>query len=148
VRPDQEPLARECDVFARFLVRAPASPYVVQTYVRAHDALSALRSSSAAERALVAVATRSPALTRLADAYARARAPRSLLRRKLSLLLSILETTPPSSRVIDGAPSRGPAAGVLELALIGIGGVLAIVAGVLIVVPLKLAVRAFGDDRE
>jgi hypothetical protein len=146
--PDQQQLARECAVFARFLVQAPASPYVVQTYVRAHRALSGLGVSTAPERAVVGVAARSPVLARLADAYARVCAPRSLLRKKLSVLLSILETAPPSSRVVDGTPSSGPAAGVLELALVGIAGVGALAAGLLIFVPLELTVRVFGNGRE
>jgi hypothetical protein len=148
VPPDPDQLERECAVFTRFLTRAPASPYVVRKYLDAHATLHTLHVSDEGERAVVRVAASSPAITRLADAYARICAPRSLLRKKLSVVLAILETTAPSHRAIDTAPERGGAASVLELALVGGLGVAAALTGVLLFVPLRAMARVLGPRHE
>src|SRR6185503_7637567 len=81
------------------------------------------------ERCVVAIARGGPWPARAMDAYSRAFQPGGLLRRKLVLLLAILESRSPPAEAID-QPSPGSSAGVfvriagfaaLNLALIAIG---------------------------
>jgi hypothetical protein len=122
-------LQRECDVFTRFIARAAAPPYVVSKYIEAHRASDAFLPVNRFDAWLVAVASRSPRLTRLADGYARVFEPRGALRKKLVLLLALLESSAPLHRVIDRAPAWPPAIVMLQLAAIGLGGALATMAG-------------------
>ena len=94
-------LRRECDVFSRFLVQEPANQYVEEKYLTAHRALSLLSEATRFDRILVGVAQTRPLAARVADGYASLFARQSLLRRKLVLLLAILETAPPYYRVVD-----------------------------------------------
>jgi hypothetical protein len=147
VPPDPDHLERECAVFTRFLTSVPATPYVIRKYVSAHTVLHTLHAGDEGERAVVRVAASAPAIARLADAYARICAPRSLLRKKLSVLLAILETASPSHRAIDAPPARGAVAAALELALVGALGVAAAVTGVLLFVPVRAMARLLEPRR-
>ena len=130
-------IERECRVFTRFLVRASATPYVVDRYLEAHRLSDTFAPASGVDRALVTVARWSPAVTQMADAYARLCARRGVLRKKLVLLLAILETSSPFYRSIDNEPSRSFAMVVLHLAAVGSLGVLATVVGMLAFLPLR-----------
>ena len=88
-------LERECRVFTRYLAGREPTPYVIAKYRAAHAAGPAYRAQSAFDARLVAGARLHPVLAWLVDAAARFTAPRGLLRKKLVLLLAILETAPP-----------------------------------------------------
>jgi hypothetical protein len=75
------------------------------------------------DQLLLAVARRSPWLTRIADAYARRARPTGILRQKLVLQLAVLESSPPAHGWINGADT-GPLP--LILAKVGWAGGLAI----------------------
>lgn len=131
-------LERECAVFAAYLgVPAPTS-YVTGRYVEAHRRLGALRPVDRFDSLLVAFAGRHPVATKVADAYARFFAPRSALRNKLVLLLSILET---SVYGLLRAPGRSRPVVVARLAVDGVAAVLSTVAGLLLLAPAHLLLR-------
>ena len=92
-------LQRECDVFCRYLVGAAPAAYVIAQYVDFHtpDRFQPDRFDGF----LIRLASRGPLFTRLADTYASRFARRAILRRKLVLLLALLESTPPSSDYVD-----------------------------------------------
>jgi hypothetical protein len=138
-------LQHEARVFSRFLARVPATPYVTARYVDAHRATQTLGPVDRFDRWMVAVARVSPVLTRLADAYARLFLPRGVLRKKLVTLLAILETSTPFHRALDRAPGRHPAVVVMLLAVSGVGGILAALAGTLIFGPLHIRARIGGS---
>lgn len=93
---DRERWARECDLFCRYLLGRSPEPAVVAAYCRAHAVGVVERQlpahPSARDRALLQIARIGPAFVRAADAYAAVFARSSLLRRKLVLLLAILES--------------------------------------------------------
>jgi hypothetical protein len=131
-----EVLAAECDVFCRYLLgQAPVSD-VVAAYQRAHDVGSVRRlEPTVLDRALLDIARLGPALVHAADAFASVAARPSLLRRKLVLLLAILESRGSSAAVLDTVQ---PGSRVLWLA--GLAGhaarwALAVVAGAALVMP-------------
>jgi hypothetical protein len=95
VSPDDGLLARECDVFSRYLTGTPATPLLQRRYAAGHEALILAKPSDRLlDRALLAVARSTPAATATADTFAAVFRRRSLLRCKLILLLAIVENDP------------------------------------------------------
>jgi len=132
-----ERLAREARVFTAALIGGDPSPYVVRQYARGHVSLP-LAPIQGFDVVLLGVARGGPALTRMADAYARLFVRRSILRRKLTLLLAILESAAPSEA--EFAPVAASAAGTLvRLAVSGIAAATFSLAGVIILGPLHVA---------
>ena len=137
-------LEREAEVFARALIGRPADAYVKQKYAEAHDALP-LDPPTAFEASLVDFAALHPVTTRAADAYARLLAPGAALRRKLSVLTAILESSAPFDA--GYAPAVHSPPGVLLL-LAGQGAAFAgcLALGVLVLTPLRLLRALEGGD--
>jgi len=94
---------RECDVFCRSLVGSPAPPAVVEAYRRAHESgrLATTATLTARDRALLLLARSGPRAARLADSFAALFARQSELRRKLVLLVAILECRPETASKVD-----------------------------------------------
>jgi hypothetical protein len=84
----------ECQIFCEYLVQQKADAYITLKYQEAH--LSANfplpKCLHPFERWLMMVAQIHPYLTRLADSYSRLLFPSSILRKKLVLLVAILES--------------------------------------------------------
>jgi hypothetical protein len=135
-------LAAEARVLARVLTGSGPSDYVIAQYVRAHQHLP-LAPETPFDRTLVAFATGGTWAARAADAYARFTAPGSVLRRKVSVMIAILESTAPSDRAF--APADAPLATALAR-LVGTGLVFAVflLAGILLVGPRHALVRLGG----
>ncbi len=120
----QATLARECQVFCRYLVGREPAEYVARKYAEAHGGAgswsapvpfeSACRFAArdGFDAALLGVAARGPAWTSLADSYASMAARRSALRRKLVLLAAILESCDASQGFRDSVDDT-PAAAVI-----------------------------------
>jgi hypothetical protein len=109
-RGSTDPHTRECEVFIRYLVGKRPTPYLVSKYREACHTLhlDELRPGCAAvEPTLLRMASTHPLLTRLADAYSRVFLPESLLRRRLVLLLAIVESTSLSQAALSSRGSRG-----------------------------------------
>ncbi len=99
-----ELLAAECSVFTRYLVGREADAYVQKAYLRAHARDARLALAHGARRRdvlLLELARRGARRARAADAYARVFAPTSRVRKKLVLLLAILETRSPFDEALD-----------------------------------------------
>ncbi|MGQ0721550.1 MAG: SDR family oxidoreductase [Candidatus Eiseniibacteriota bacterium] len=107
--PTDAVLDRECSVLCRHLIGAEPPDSVRHAYRAAHrpGAHGPMRSG---DDVLTAVARRGPAFARLADAWAGVLARNGTLRRKLVLLLAILESTGETSAKVD-APDRGTSLG-------------------------------------
>lgn len=136
-----EVLAAECVVFTRHVLGVAPAAAVVDAYVRAHTASPRYRAVTAFDARLVTVARRGPLLARLADAHARLLDPAGLLRRKLVLLLALLETTPPHYRAIDAPLASSLPATVLALGARGAVAAIIAVIGLVLFLPLRLTAR-------
>jgi hypothetical protein len=132
-------LARECAVFTRHLVGAEPVPYVVRAYAAAHAVRpETFVATEPFDVFTVRFAAAAPRFTQAADAWCRLFHDRGALRRKLILLLAILETAPPSYCVLDEV--RGPAILQAAALALGLGGwALALLVGALILTPARLA---------
>jgi len=103
VTADQH-LARECRAFARYLSGRTPSDEVEAWYRRADpDRVAPTRGAPAIDRALLAAARWGAPWTRMADGYARFVRPVGPLRRRLTLMLAILENAPDTHPALHSA---------------------------------------------
>jgi hypothetical protein len=133
-----EQLGTECHVFTRYLIDAAPASEVVAAYRRAHEVSSVAPRGSLRplDRALLRVARMGPRCARAADGYAAAFAKGSVLRRKLVLLVAILESRQHSAVLLDTAEPGSRAAWVFTVGLRMAGCVVAVCFAALVVVPL------------
>lgn len=129
---------REFVAFARYLGAREDRRPDAEGYARAHASLPA-RDDGAMDRWLVGIARLGVWPCTLADAYARRVLPYGLLRRKLVLALSVLESAPVSHDDYDRArPSSLPAAWA-ALVILGTRWLLLTVVAIVLLAPLHLA---------
>jgi nucleoside-diphosphate-sugar epimerase len=136
-RGSRSDLDAECQVFAVHVIGRQADDYVREKYRAAHDRIPALHPHGAFDAFLVRFARRGRLFTKLADAYAAVAMPSSLLRRKLVVLLAILETCPPYHRILDEPAGGGPIGALLRLTVTGLGAAASLVAAALILMPIR-----------
>jgi hypothetical protein len=131
-------LVNECEVFTRHISGRQATAQVSEQYAAAHRVLPGMEPSDGHERWLLRVARRGPAACRIADAWARLAAPHGSFRRKLVVLLAILEVTPPFAEELD-QPRGGPGLEWLRIAGSGVAFAGALALGVVLFLPVRLA---------
>ncbi len=137
-------LEAECGVFARYLADASPDDAIVAKYVEAHRVRPELEARDRFDRALLALARAGPLATRLADAHARIFARGSALRRKLVLVLAILETSPSSFEKIDDSGTGPGAFAFARLGLHGLRAAVVLALGAAILLPVQLVLRLGG----
>ncbi|MEO8622669.1 MAG: hypothetical protein ABI625_16480 [bacterium] len=137
----RDAIAAECTLFARYLADAEPTSYVTACYLRLHSSADLPDETSRVliERALLAFAQEGVLPLRIADAYARFFRPRSLLRRRLVLLLAVLENSAPTERSLNAGASGSLVTIGALLVLTFIASGLSLVAGVIAFGPIHLA---------
>ena len=140
------PLHRECELFCRYLSDLGPTPYITRKYLEGHDRLPGLMPVNRFDSWLLRFAGRGAVFVRLADAYATVFAPASALRRKLVLVLALLEVSYPHSNTIDAPLYRSRMRLVFGLALDGLLAAAAFLLGALLLVPAR-AVFAILPER-
>ena len=135
--PGVQPLHREAAAFARLLTGEPARLNVVDAYVAAHESHPDLLAGTPFQRRLIATASRGVFRARIADGYARFFDPYGPLRRKLVLMLAILESTPPTHRLFDTPIGGSPAGAFVPLVAYGLRSVFCTLLGVILFMPLR-----------
>jgi len=126
----------EARVLGRYLVRAEPPSYVVGKYIDYHRRHP--QTGDRFDRFLLALSSRAPFLAAVADSYCSRFCKQSLLRRKLVLLLALLECSAESSRYLD---SSDGANGVLLWATMGWHAglhVLALAVSLIVVLPVHV----------
>ncbi len=130
-------MASECRAFARHLTDAEPTEYVMRCYERlllsAH--LPEPIASALIERALLAAGRSGGLMLRIADAYACVFRPRSALRRRLILLVAILENSPSSASYMNSGDEGSFVAVGLRMIVSTATSVLCAMAGVVIFGP-------------
>ncbi|HEV8523374.1 MAG TPA: hypothetical protein VGQ71_02655 [Terriglobales bacterium] len=106
--------------------------------------MRALHVAAGFDRFLVRFAIANPTLTRVADSYARLLAPTSTFRKKLVLLLAILESSASSQRFLEHVDGGGKLW--LGVAALANGGIFAVslLLGAVVLFPAQLAL-GFGS---
>ena len=100
---ENHPLSVECQIFCQYLIQQKPDSYITQKYQQAHQFgdISLLQMDSPFERCLLRLAGIHPFMTRLADAYSSVLFSSSILRKKLVLLVAILESSQYSQGLAD-----------------------------------------------
>ena len=116
MRIDQ--LERECRAYSRYLAGHAPGEYLISKYREFHEraAAAAGLESDPFDRYLVEFSARGPFRARLADAYASRFRAQSALRKKLVLMLALLECSRDSFAALDRPDPGGTAAAFLRLA--------------------------------
>lgn len=142
-RCDLATIDRECDVFTRYLVSQPPTDYIHKQYemaVLARD-LANDAEFAAFDRRTLRFARRNIFFTRVADAYCAIFHRHGVLRRKLILLLAILEHTTPTAARFDWPKNRGSIGVATNLLLLGMSFGLSLLAGIFLLLPSHLFSR-------
>jgi hypothetical protein len=134
----QNPFEWECLVFTEYLLGCAPHPYVVRKYADAHQVSPVFSNGSGFDFFLVRAARTHGTITKFADAYARLFRPATLLRKKLVLLLAILETCSPSYRLIDSVDCGSRPVLLVRLCGKGIAALLSLIGGVLLFLPVQI----------
>lgn len=140
---DSKTLDRECSVFCRYLIGQEPDDYVKGKYREAHRhaALAHVDPSNPLDSFLVKIAGISPWTTKVIDVYARVFRQSSLVRRKLVLLLAILESCAPFHVWLDSVDSNTIPLLFLRLLHRCLTFALLLVVAVLVIFPLDLVAR-------
>lgn len=118
-------LAHEFEIFARRLLGVGGSPVLLEAYRRAHRVRAAEFSPrDRFDRHLLVVARRGGIFLWLADAHARRFRNAAVLRKKLCLVLALLECDPERSARLDSV-GRGGAVGFWLIAILRGGAAVA-----------------------
>jgi hypothetical protein len=141
---DRGKLDAESATFARALIGAAVSPYVLDHYARACAVYGLARDEAFGgfDRATLEFARRSAPAARWADAYCALLHRRGALRRKLIVLSAILEHVAPTDRAFDDLKPSGPVAAFLKLAGQGFVFAGSLLMGLVFLTPARLSRRA------
>jgi len=139
---DDKTLNRECSVFSIYLIGEPPSEYVKKKYREAHQTGSLLDAAAhPAEEFLVRVATIAPWSIKIIDVYTRIFRPFSTIRKKLVLLLAILESCAPSHARLASVDSRSILVLLARLINRCLIFVLILALGILLILPAEWLLR-------
>jgi hypothetical protein len=139
-------LRSEATVFCRYLAGREASDYVAGHYVRAHAQAARFAPRTPFDAALLRLGAGGPWTAHLCDSYACLLARDCALRRKLVLLLAILESCGPEHGFNDQVAESSAAMVVGRMAVRGtLFAVRLLLAGV-VLVPLQVLCSVFGRN--
>jgi hypothetical protein len=111
-------LERQCRLFSRYLLDREPTAYVLSQYLRAHQVHPEFVNARLKpfDEALLRLGPGSRLTMPMVDAYARIFAPRSMLRKKLILLLAILESSPGSFESLESPTATSRVGAYISLA--------------------------------
>lgn len=140
-------LADECRVFARYLTGAAAADYVHEQYLHSFDVMppSRLALRDRFDGVLLKLARVHPWLTQGVDIYSRLLRTDSVVRRRLVLLLALLESHGDTVDRLDRPDAGGLAGLVLGMGLRGLGSLLLLLPVLAVLLPLHLLLRGRGS---
>ena len=136
-RDKETALERECRVFTRYLTNREPDDYLLGKYVAMQACAARADARDRTDAALLRVARLGVTGTRIADAYARIFRPRTVLRRKLILVLALAENSRAFHRLLTSGAVGSRAANGLRAAGSVAAFVLALVTGLVIFAPLR-----------
>jgi len=143
-------LDSECAVFCRYLIGADPSPATTALYRRAHElgTLAPRESDGRFQHALVALARWGTWPARLADCHSRIFSQAGLLRRKLTLVLALLECDPTAFERVDRVDCSSLLSFGLRAGLLAALFVLTLAAGLLVFLPLRFVCALLGPQAQ
>jgi hypothetical protein len=149
--PDIDSTAAECRVFTRYLIGHLPDAYISRKYAQAFEPGYPLAGAAASgfDALLLKLAVLHPLLTRTADIYSRFFRPASAVRKRLVLLLALLESWAATAGMLDSTRRTGFVRFVIVLlADAGLSAVLLIVAAPFLLPAQLLSGARSGSGRE
>lgn len=144
--PDER-LEREGRVLGRYLAGGKIPDHLVARYTD-HVSVTEPPGQDPLDRTLLRVACHGGPITPMADAYARWFRPTGALRRRLTILCALLESSPPY-HIALGAPREGSRwRSATALVIIGLMGGLTLAGAVLLFGPVHVGLLARGKGRK
>ena len=137
-RAEESISAGECKVFTHYLCGLAPTSYVAEKYAEAQCRNSAYSATASFDRFLIRFAGLHPIATKLADVYARLFAPESVLRKRLILLLAILESTTFSDAFLERVDSSSKIVIASQGAWRGFVLVTALLLSLLVLLPCRI----------
>ena len=135
-------LMAECQVFSQYLVDHQPNDYVTAKYADAHQAgiFSQPASGQPFDALLLLISRVHPLAARLVDTYTSVFRKKALVRKKMILLLAILETCSPTYADFDLVESQGRASLCLGIAGQSATFGFSLILGALLFLPLQMIV--------
>ena len=134
----------ECRVFTQHLLGRDPDDYVTATYRAALAGMPVLSARGRFDEALLSFARIHPVCAKIADAYASLFLRAGALRKRLVLLLAILETRPPFSQAIDQAVGGSMPMLFIRLGARTAAALVSLLVGTLIFTPTRLVMALMG----
>jgi hypothetical protein len=134
-------LERECRTYAQYLIGREPDAYIAGKYVECHQLGRIPAPADRFERFLIATSVRGPFLTRVADAYASRFLKYGALRKKLVLMLALLECSSGSFEALDEVDPGGFAGTAVRAAWRVFVFAIALALGLVLFVPARLVAR-------
>ena len=108
-QPQDQTLRSECRTFCRYVLERDADDYVTKKYLEAHYVTSwlGIQKDNRFDQFLIRFANQGPLFARFADSYCRVFRNGALLRRKLVVLLAIVECAPHTASLFDHPHTYG-----------------------------------------
>jgi|GEM_PF-852457 hypothetical protein len=130
----------ECNTLTHYLIQRAPTPYILAKYREAHQVSPKLARLGAApfDRFLVELSRKNIALTKLVDAYTALFFRNAAVRKKMVLLLAILESCAPTYPIFDQPDANGRAAFLLCFVRQGIVFALSLMVAAILLLPLHL----------
>ncbi len=143
-------LERECRLFCEYLLACEPSDYSIGKYRKAHEVHPDFVNDSLRpfDRALVRLGSLTPATARVVDRYSRLFAPRSVFRKKLILLLAILENSPGTLERLETPTTSSALTVYLMIGARCMGFVVELVLAAAVLLPLQLVSHAGFPGRD
>lgn len=108
-------LERECRTYARYLIGWEPNAYVIGKYIECHRIGRIVEPAAPFDRFLTGISARSPFLARLSDAYASRFLKCGALRKKLVLMLALLECAGATFATLDEVDGGGKTGTLIRL---------------------------------
>lgn len=138
-------LSTECSVYTRYLANQEPDAYIQKKYAEAFEPGRplAIQSGYRFEVLIEKISIKNPILTRAIDGYCKVLYRKSIVRKKLVLLLAILETQAMSVQKIDVADAMSPPVLLLTFLTQITRSVLLLLTATILLSPVRLAMRCF-----
>ena len=133
-------LDRESKVYTKFLINDEPTSYIQNKYQKAHHRSNIFEGnvSDPFDDFLIKFSSKNGFFTKLADSYASFFKKNSLIRKKLILLLALLESTAPSYRQFESPDSSSMLTIVFWIFLKGAVFAISLIAAIILFMPIKV----------
>lgn len=135
----QDSLNEECTIFCRYLINQTPNSYVLKKYKEGHEATPALNiGADDFDGLLIKIAKIRPFFTKLVDTFTAVFSKYSLFRKKMVLLIAILESCNPMHQYLDSADMSIRPVLLIKMIYKGLLFIFTLLLSIIIILPLRI----------